>query len=725
MYSILLYFSPKSFSGKRSCSYSPFTSLSTLCCAAQDAYSSSDDNVVLDLSYTEQQQRTQKHATTGSIINDLNTLNFTRHGKPTVSDYNWIFYRYFKSGSVVLDELSEVYVGMKRFGPTPNLLTYNTLLNGLIFVGSLKDAILIVEDMINCGFLPSFTVISKLLRRLLKVGNVVDSVIVFEIMLNVNYTPSYYNVSTLIWGLCKAGMVQKAYFFFLAILEKEYFPCGCLFDHILWALCKSEQSYLALAFFGWLKKKGIACTVRSYTALVYGFSKERLWIEAFNCLNEMENDNYKPHLITYTIVIKSLCDDGKVDKALKYVGKMEKVGCVPDLVTYNIVLRELCHQGRVVEVGELIRLIDQKGFFPDLFTYSALAGGMLKSDKVEIANRLLVDTVSRSSSIDDVVYNIYLHSTRCHGNSRETLLLMESMMEKGFKPTSVSYNTILKGLCKENKVDEALELLDSANWPTNGPDLISFNTILSAACKQGNSSMIRRILYRMEFEGIKLDVVSSTCLIQYFCTTGQISESLKLLESMVSDGPPPNTVTLNTLLIGLCKNRLLGMAEKIFNYVKGIGIPPNTVTYNILMRASVREDNDLLLYELSRDMHRQNLKPDASTYGCFIYSLCRGGKISLALQLRDQLLENGISANIFIYNAILEAMFKKGMFWQIIILFKDMAMDGCEPNEGSFGILKRASRNGWMRNYPRALKIVELVMSGNLDNMNGRVGKIT
>lgn len=537
-------------------------SLSTLCCTAQDAYSSSDDNVVLDLSYTELQQRMHKHATTGCIINALNTLNFMRHGKPTVSDYNWMFFRYFKSGSVVLDELFEVYIGMKRFGPTPNLVTYNTFLNGLIFLGSLKDAILIVEDMINCGFLPSFTVITNLLRRLLKVGNVVDSAIVFEIMLSVNYIPSYYNVSALIQGLCKAGMLQKAYFFFLVILEKEYFPCGCLFDHILWALCKSEQSHLTLAFFGWLKKKGIAQTVRSYTALVYSFSKERLWTEAFNCLNEMENDDYKPHLITYTIVIKYLCDDGKVDEAIRYVGKMEKAGCVPDLVTYNIVLRELCHQGRVVEVGELIRIIDQKGFFPDLFTYSALVGGMLKSDKFEIANKLLVDTVLRSCSIDDVIYNIYLHSTCCHGNSRETLSLMESMMEKGFKPTSVSYNTILKGLCKENNVDEALELLDSANWPTNGPDLISFNTILAAACKHGNSSMIRRILYRMEFEEIKLDVVSSTCLIQYFCTIGKITEGLKLLESMVIDGPRPNTITLNTLLIGLCKNRLLGMAEK-------------------------------------------------------------------------------------------------------------------------------------------------------------------
>ncbi|PIM98091.1 hypothetical protein CDL12_29431 [Handroanthus impetiginosus] len=301
----------------------------------------------------------------------------------------------------------------------------------------------------------------------------------------------------------------------------------------------------------------------------------------------------------------------------------------------------------------------------------------------------------------------------CSGSSKEALSTMRSMMEKGFRPNNISYNTILKGLCKEKNFDGALELFDHVNWPTNGPDLISFNTILSAACKLGDSSLIRRILWRMEHEGIKFDVVSSTCLIQYYCTIGKITECLELVESMVINGPQPSTITFNTVLIGLCNNRLLELAEKMFNYFKGIGVSPNTTTYNILMRASIQEGNDLLVYELSRDMYRQKLKPDVGTHGCFIYSICREGKILLALHLRDQLRENGIRPNIFIYNTIMKAMFMRGMFWEIISLFKDMAMDGCEPNEGSFDMLRRAKTKGWMKSFPRAVQIIEFVMRGN------------
>ncbi|CAI9768453.1 unnamed protein product [Fraxinus pennsylvanica] len=214
--------------------------------------------------------------------------------------------------------------------------------------------------------------------------------------------------------------------------------------------------------------------------------------------------------------------------------------------------------------------------------------------------------------------------------------MMQSMREKGIKPTNITYNTILKGLCKEINIDEVLQFFDRFDWTTVGPDLISFNAILSIACKEGNSSMIRRILNRMEFEGFKLDVISSTCLIQYFCAIGKIPECLKLLNSMTN----------------------------------------------------------------------------VDTYGCFIYSLCKKGKISLALQLRDQLFANGITPNIVIYNTILEAMFRRRNFWEIISLLKRMAMDGCEPSAYSLEILRRSMRKGWMKGLPRAAIFLEMSATG-------------
>ncbi|CAL5354377.1 unnamed protein product [Camellia sinensis] len=375
---------------------------------------------------------------------------------------------------------------------------------------------------------------------------------------------------------------------------------------------------------------------------------------------------------------------------------MEKEGCDPDLVTYNIILHKLCHQSRVAEIGELVRVIDQKGLYPDPFTHATLVGGLLKGGKIGVATKFLLNVISRGCTLDVVMYNIYFNIL-CHENrSSESLSLLRSMMEIGFRPNNVSYNTILKGFCKDN-IDEALELFDHIEWGANGPDIVSFNTILSAACKQGNSPMIRRILYRKEYEGIKLNVVSSTCLIQYFCMVGKILECLKLLEAMISNGPSPPIGTFNTLMSGLCKNRFLGTALRIFKYLKSTGVLPDMIAYNILIRASVRESNDELMGQLLREMCSQSLKPDVVTFGSFSYGLCKEGKISVAFQLQNQMIENGITPSISIYNTILEAMSKSGKFWDIILLLKEMVMEGCEPNAVSFEILYRAITNGWMK----------------------------
>ncbi|CAL5359061.1 unnamed protein product [Camellia sinensis] len=664
--------------------------------------------------YGELQKRMQGYATSGCIKEAIETLNFMRNvpGKPTVYDYNALIHCYSKSKHVLLEELVGVYVAMKRFGPYPNASTFNTLLNGMLSHGNIKDVFIIAEEMCTSGFIPSFSFLSKLLKKSLKSGYLIDALRVFKLMLRLDYCPAEPNLNLLIVCLSKAGMITEAFFVFSVLLERDSFRGAYSYNPILWALCKSGQSYTALALFYSLKKKGLAHNVCSYTALVYGFSRERLWEEAFRCLAEMQTCSCKPNVITYTAVVKFLCDDGKIEEALGLLDKMEKEGCDPDLVTYNIILHKLCHQSRVAEIGELVRVIDQKGLYPDPFTHAALAGGLLKGGKIGVATKFLLDIISRGCTVDVVIYNIYFNIL-CHENrSSESLSLLRSMMEIGFRPNNVSYNTILKGFCKDN-IDEALELFDHIEWGVNGPDIVSFNTILSAACKQGNSPMIRRIFYRMEYEGIKLNVVSSTCLIQYFCMVGKIPEGLKLLEAMTSNGPSPTIVTFNTLMSSLCKNQLLGIALRIFKYLKGTGLLPDMIAYNILIRASIREGNDQLMGQLLREMSSLSLKPDAVTFGSFIYGLCKGGKISEAFQLRNQMIENGITPSIAIYNTLLEALLKRGKFWDIILLLKEMVMEGCEPNAVSFEILSRTITKGWMKGYPRATKLLEFFMSAN------------
>ncbi|GMH20882.1 hypothetical protein Nepgr_022724 [Nepenthes gracilis] len=61
------------------------------------------------------------------------------------------------------------------------------------------------------------------------------------------------------------------------------------------------------------------------------------------------------------------------------------------------------------------------------------------------------------------------------------------------------------------------------------------------------------------------------------------------------------------------------------------------------------------------DMYCHGLKPDAVTYRSLINGLCKVGKISAALEIHDQMLEDGIIPSVTTYNIILKAMLRTGV----------------------------------------------------------------
>ncbi|CAH9115592.1 unnamed protein product [Cuscuta epithymum] len=592
-------------------------------------------------------RKLQVYAVSGCIKKAIEALSSMRcvSWKPTVHDYNSLIYCNMRSKFVSIDEIVEVYLGMKRFGPSPNAITFNTMLNGLISLGRLRDAIWISKDMREIGFLPSFSMLSKLLKKSFILGSLSDSFSIFEFMLNLGCIPTEPCLVKLFVALCKDDPnIPPTAFVVLTVLlsKKDCFQGSRDFNPIFWALCKSNHIDYALAFLCYLKKMGFRCDVYSYTALVYGFCRKKSWKEAFECLDEMEVEGHEPNVITYTIVIKSLSDDGKLKESLDLLKMMEEIkGCSPDLVTYNVVLRALCqHNRRHFKIGELVQIIDGKGFTPDQYTYAAIAVGLLKRRKLSVAERLIRRIISSSCCfVDVVIYNIYLNIL-CKGNrTQEALSMVNNMTGIGFSPTIVSYNTILKGICNEKQIDEAMEIFYQIGWPV---DLISFNTLLAAACEQGDSTIIQRILYIMEYEGFELDVVSSTCLILYFCNALEITPFVKFLDHVIGEGFHISIGTFNALMSSLCKKRLVGKAYTIYSYFRSKGISPDVTTYDILLRGLIKERDYFLVDKLLCDMCEQKLKPDVFTNGV-MYRFCKEGMSPFDLQLRYHMHENGIN----------------------------------------------------------------------------------
>ncbi|KAL6985359.1 hypothetical protein U1Q18_018734 [Sarracenia purpurea var. burkii] len=197
-----------------------FANLSSFC--AVQTLDFAEENASCESNYIELQRRMQGYAASGCIAKALQTLNSMKKvpGKPTVYDYNSLMHCYLKSKYVSLEELANVYTGMKRFGPNPNASTFNTLLSGMLSHENIKDAFVIAEEMCICGFVPSFTFLSKLLKKSMKSGYLIDAVSILKFMLRLLYIPTEPTLNLLIICLSKAGMIPEAYFVF-SVIERD------------------------------------------------------------------------------------------------------------------------------------------------------------------------------------------------------------------------------------------------------------------------------------------------------------------------------------------------------------------------------------------------------------------------------------------------------------------------------------------------------------------------
>lgn len=548
----------------------------------------------------------QNLAKSGGITKALQAFRLMKSAAPTVYDYNSLINCYLKSDNVCLHDLCVLYSEMETLGLYPNASTFNTFLKGLNLLRESKIALWVTIEMCNYAFTPSFTCLSNLLKKCSGSMELEDAITVMDLMMELNYIPTEPQVILLINRLTKCGMTNKACCLFHKLLDKGYFPSPYIYNPIIWSLCKSDQINPALAFFCSLKKKGLVQNVSSYTALVYGFCKQRLYKEALNCLNTIATDGCcYPNVRTYTTIIKSLCDNGRIQETLSLLGQMEKRGLEPDIVTCNIILRALSNQNMVHEVFDLFQTIYQKDLSPDCYTATALSG-LLKKGNLGIARSLLRDIVLGGIDMDVAVYNVDLYCLVSCFKFKEAFSLIKRMRKKGVEPNNISFNIILKGLCESKPMDEAQEYFQSIK----GPDLVSFNTILSAACKKGDEKKVNWVIDEMENEGFELNVVGLTCLMIYFCNVGQINDCLDVFELMKSKVPGPSMVTINTLLFGLCKNGELELAHRYFCELECDGFSADLITYKILINASMNKGDDLKVEELQRKCSREGLNLD-------------------------------------------------------------------------------------------------------------------
>ncbi|KAK4387473.1 hypothetical protein Sango_2353900 [Sesamum angolense] len=85
------------------------------------------------------------------------------------------------------------------------------------------------------------------------------------------------------------------------------------------------------------------------------------------------------------------------------------------------------------------------------------------------------------------------------------------------------------------------------------PDVVTYNNLISGLCKMQRIQEAYNLFEKLESEGVRPDTITYNILIGYYCKAGLFEQAYALLDRGVASGLTPNTVTWHILVTNLLK----------------------------------------------------------------------------------------------------------------------------------------------------------------------------
>ncbi|XP_009599804.1 putative pentatricopeptide repeat-containing protein At1g02420 [Nicotiana tomentosiformis] len=273
-------------------------------------------------------------------------------------------------------------------------------------------------------------------------------------------------------------------------LKCKFRPNLQTFNILLSGWTSSED---AEGFFDEMRDLGVEPDVVSYNCLVDVYCKGREMEKAFKVVKEMREKDITPDVITYTSLIGGLGLVGQPDKARGVLKDMREYGCYPDAAAYNAAIRNFCIAKRIGDAYSLMDEMIMNGLSPNATTYNVFLRSFFwandlrsswslyqrmketwclpstqscmflirlirRHDKVEMALELWDDMVVRGFGSYILVSDILFDLLCDLGKLAEAERCFLQMVDKGQKPSNVSFRRI-KVLMELANKQEALKLL--------------------------------------------------------------------------------------------------------------------------------------------------------------------------------------------------------------------------------------------------------------------------
>ncbi|TKY46920.1 Pentatricopeptide repeat-containing protein [Spatholobus suberectus] len=540
--------------------------------------------------------------------------------------------------------------------------------------GNLKDALILVEEMLCWGqelLLPEFSKLvrqlcssrsqikslTKLLEKIQKSSHKLDpetlnlvvqayskkgllskAKIILDEMLQNKFHVKNETYTAILMPLCKKGNMKDFNYYWDVACRNKWLPGLEDFKHLLVHIChqkmlKEASQFLEIMLLSYPYLKSDICHV-----FLEVLSSRGLTDTALVVLKQLQSCFILDHS-GYNNLIRGLCNEGKFSLAFTILDDMLDRDLAPCLDVSVLLIPQLCKAHRYYKAIALKDFIlkEQPSF--SHAADCALICGFCNMGSTGKADTMFCDMLSKGLSPDEELCNMLIQG-HCQANDlRKVGELLGVAIRKGWELSLTSYRNLVQSICSKGRVRLALSLknLMLAQCPLDGP--IIYNILMFYFLSAGNSLVVNKILTEMEEKKVVLDEVGHNFLVYGFLQCKDLSSSLHYLTTMISKRLKPSNRSLRKVISSLCDagdlQKALGLSQemRLRGWIHDSAIQTSIVE-SLLLYGKVQEAETFL-----DRMGEESLTPDNINYDYLIKCFCQHGRLNKAVHLMNTMLK--------------------------------------------------------------------------------------
>lgn len=632
---------------------------------------------------------------------------------------------------------------LDQLGFCMNEITFGILIGWACREGKLKDAFFYLSEILSRNVKPNIYSYDAILSGLFKEGMWKHCQDILQEMEDQGVEPQLSTFRVLLAGFCKARRFDEVN----PVVSK-------MVDRGLIQLSRKEDPLsVAFGFLG-LDSSGVKIRrdndIRFHKAEFFDKLGNGLYLdtdvdEYERAVDEVLNDAMLPDFNTFIWKDYTKKD---MKNALMMVDRISCWGQEVSLAALDALVKGLCASSTCVKtISGLLEKVPNLTYQLDQETLNKLVQKYSKKGSVHRARAILHGMLGRHLRLDNETYTALLMGLCKKGGLRGLTSYWKFARTNNWLPDLKDGKTLFSLLCRRRRLNEALELFKAllVLYPDEVcdtfhvfieeliakgftiPAKVLAKEILCRGCISSRSAHSHLILVFCNWRSFGeaaavcdsmlakdwiLPLDASLQLIPQLCRSGNFDKAVALKDICSRDEPPAVLPLHCALIHGYFTSSRVREATSLFQETLAKELFLSVEICDVLFQGYCQADKRKKVEELLGVVISKNLGISIASYRNIVRLMCTGGKVSIAVWLKEHMLKQSNPPTAVIYNILIYSLLTTNRISVVNTLVHEILGKGLQLDEVTYNYLIQGFC--WCKDLSPAMRYLKSMMEKDL-----------